>query len=185
MNSRSAISSDQKEQVIYLRELGLTSAAIAEQSGLSLRSIQRICKASRVVKGALSEEVLEGGRRRLRELTLSEESVKNAVVGHLLDEFAQVKLLREKASAVFEGFNPRNDKERAVFMRSAVAYSTLLKNTSDIMRRATDLDRQREDSMAEVLPEFVVKIMSPDDVAEIRAAQAEEARNLGCEAVDD
>jgi hypothetical protein len=170
---------DEMSQVINLRALGLSSNAISDQVGLSVRTVQRICKTKGVTKGELSDEILAEGRERLREHALSDERVKDAIAAHLLDEMAQVKALREKCSEVFDSFNPNHDRDRAVFMRSAVAYSTMLKNTSDIMRRATDLDRFREESMVENMPELVVAVMDEVAVREERARQREQARELG------
>lgn len=179
MTRTKAATMDEKAQVVNLRELGLSSSAIAEQTGLSVRTVQRISKANGVTKGGLSETVLAEGRRRLRESVLSDENAKDAVVTHLLDDIAQVKRLREKSAEVLEGFNPKNDRDRAVYMRAAAAHSTVLKNTSEIMQKATDLERFRAESTTEQLPELVIRVMDEEDVARERARQREQAKELG------
>lgn len=178
MGRTKAATVDEKAQVIYLRALGLSSSVISERVGLSIRTVQRICQTEGVVKGELSEEILKEGRERLREHALNDEYVKDHIVTHLVDEMAQVRALREKSAAVLEEFNPKNNRERALFMRSAVAHSTILRNTSDIMRRAVDLDRFRGESVSEQLPELVFREMTEQEVELIRSQQRKEAAQL-------
>ena len=185
MRRTKAATMDEKAQVINLRALGLSSSAIAEQTNLSVRTVQRINKSMGVAKGELGDEILAEGRERLRMHALGDERVKDAMALHLLDEMAQVKALREKSAAILEGFNPKNDIERANYMRSAVAYSTMLKNTSDIACKAYNLDKHREDSMTEELPHLVFREMTEEEVVIMRRQQEREARELGYLSGDD
>lgn len=185
MRRTKAVTMDEKAQVINLRALGLSSSAIAEQTNLSVRTVQRINKSMGVAKGELGDEILAEGRERLRTNALGDERIKDAIALHLLDEMAQVKALREKSAAILEGFNPKNDIERANYMRSAVAYSTMLKNTSDIACKVYNLDKHREDSMTEELPHLVFREMTEEEVRMIRLQQEKDARELGCLSDDD
>ena len=57
MSRTSSATLAEKVEVINLRALGLSSSVIAEQVGISVRTVQRICKSRGVVKGELSDEV--------------------------------------------------------------------------------------------------------------------------------
>lgn len=179
MGRRQPATAEQKAQIVLLRELGLSASAIAEQIGLSVRTVQRVYKSNGVLKGEFGDELLAEARSRLRDRVLGDERVQDAVVTHLLDDMACVRKVRDKAAAILEDFTPESEKDRAVFMRCAAAYSTMLKNTSDIMRRVVDLDRFREVATTESLPELVVRSLTEEEVEQIRREQVAEAKKLG------
>lgn len=61
-------------------------------------------------------------------------------------------------------------KDAVLVCRAAAAYSSALKNTSDMLRHSLRLDRLDESDEAE-LPVLVVKGLTEDDIAQIRASQ--------------
>jgi hypothetical protein len=73
-------------------------------------------------------------------------------------------------------------KDAVLVYRAAAAYSTALKNTSDMLRHSLRIDRL-DDTDDEELPTLVVKVLTDDDVARIRESQRAGTDNL--DVIDD
>jgi hypothetical protein len=58
-------------------------------------------------------------------------------------------------------------------MRAAAAYSTAIKNTSDMMRHTLRIEQTIEDSDKE-LPELVIKELTQGEIEDMRKDQVEE-----------
>lgn len=69
-------------------------------------------------------------------------------------------------------------RDSVLVMRAAAAYSTALKNTSDMLRHTLRTDRI-ENTDADELPELVIKELTADQVVKIRESQkqADEPRS--------
>jgi hypothetical protein len=171
MRKSSSISLDKKQKALMLRSLGLSARATSDYLDISVRSVQRLWCGSGIPKGELGGELIAKCREELFSEVLGEVGLKNAIVAFLIDEAAHTRHLRDKMAKVFDEFDPKTDGERAVFMRASAAYSTALKNTSDITRKALDVETFRESSNIEALPELVVKMMTEEDELRLREGQ--------------
>jgi hypothetical protein len=75
-----------------------------------------------------------------------------------------------------------NLTDAALVMRAAAAYSTVIKNTSDIVRQSLRLDRFHDD-LGEEMPELVVSELTQEDIAEMRAGHQLQDEQDGREVV--
>ena len=64
-------------------------------------------------------------------------------------------------------------KEAVLVMRAAAAYSTAIKNTSDMMRHTLRIEKSIDDTEKD-LPELVIKELTQEEIRELRKAGAEE-----------
>ena len=58
-------------------------------------------------------------------------------------------------------------------MRAAAAYSTAIKNTSDMLRHSLRIEKSIDDTDKE-LPELIIKELTQDEIEELRKDQRED-----------
>ena len=63
-------------------------------------------------------------------------------------------------------------KDAALVMRAAAAYSTAIKNTSDVLRQTLRIDRAVEDTGTE-LPELIVRELTHEEIKKMREEMPE------------
>jgi AraC-like DNA-binding protein len=158
-------------EAIALREAGFTALAISQRLGISVRSLQRHFAATKSVKGAIKADLLEQARADLLARVSSESSIKEEAARLIADDLAHSQHLRQIMLAATEVMVAGNLSDAVQVMRAAAAYSTVLKNTSDIIRHSLRADRFN-DAVSSELPELVVREMTADEVAELRNVAA-------------
>ncbi|MGZ8288201.1 MAG: hypothetical protein ACXW2U_07225 [Telluria sp.] len=151
---------------LALREAGYTVLAISQRLGISVRSLQRHFAASGTRKGALKADVLQRAKDDLMARITCDQAIKVEAARLVADDLAHSLHLREVILAASEQMKATNLEEAALVMRAAAAYSTTIKNTSDIIRHSLRL-KDLADDMDE-LPELVVTELSQDEIAELR-----------------
>jgi uncharacterized membrane-anchored protein len=151
---------------LALREAGFTALAISQRLNISIRTLQRHFAAAGTRKGAAKAEVLQRAKSELMARITSDETIKEEAARLVADDLAHSLHLREVILAASEQMKARNLEEAALVMRAAAAYSTAIKNTSDIIRRSLRL-KDLADDMDE-LPELVVTELSQIEIAELR-----------------
>ena len=141
-------------EALALREAGYTALAISQRLGISVRSLQRHFAASGTRKGALKADVLQRAKDDLMARITCDLTIKEEAARLVADDLAHSLHLREVILAASEQMKATNLEEAALVMRAAAAYSTAIKNTSDIIRRSLRLE-ERIDAIDD-LPELIV-----------------------------
>ncbi|UXZ95869.1 helix-turn-helix domain-containing protein [Pseudomonas phytophila] len=167
---------DQETQAVVLREAGWTVSAIADRLAISVSTVQRLLKKHHVVAGAGTQALIEKAREELLTAAFSLEAVQQTAASLVADELALVRQIRQKIASSVENLDPTNP----IAFRGLAAASTALKLTQDVTRRALPIDKLGQAMEIEELPELRIRIMTEDDVAEMRMQQRiEEAERDG------
>ncbi len=167
---------DQETQAVVLREAGWTVSAIADRLAISVSTVQRLLKKHHVVAGAGTQALIEKAREELLTAAFSLEAVQQTAASLVADELALVRQIRQKIASSVESLDPTNP----IAFRGLAAASTALKLTQDVTRRALPVDKLGQAMEIEELPELRIRIMTEDDVAEMRMQQRiEEAERNG------
>jgi AraC-like DNA-binding protein len=153
-------------EALALREAGFTALAISQRLGISIRTLQRHFAAAGTRKGAAKAEVLRRAKDDLMARITCDMTIKEEAARLVADDLAHSLHLREVILAASEQMKATNLEEAALVMRAAAAYSTTIKNTSDIIRHSLRL-KDLADDMDE-LPELVVSELSQEEIAELR-----------------
>jgi lambda repressor-like predicted transcriptional regulator len=151
-----------------LREAGFTLTAIAERVDVSVSSLQRLFKRRSTAKGIVSAEAVDSARQNLLSSLTSNERIKEEVARIISDDMAHSRMIREKAAVAMEAMNPSDTAEAALAMRALVAYSTLIKNTSDTLRNDLRMSGASIESMADDLPDLVIREMTKEDIEAVK-----------------
>jgi len=155
-----------------LRAAGFTLTAISERIGVSVSSLQRAFKRHSVKRASLSAEAVKRATDDLLGHVTSSDRIKEEAARIVADDLAHSRLIREKAATTLEALGASDTAEAALAMRALAAYSTVLKNTTDTLRRSMRLDRDGLYEDLEELPELPIIEMSADEVAEVRRKAA-------------
>jgi predicted transcriptional regulator len=159
-------------EALALREAGYTTLAISQRLGMSVRTLQRHFAAAGARKGALKAEVLQRAKDELMARITSDEAIKEEAARLVADDLAHSIHLREVILAASEQMKATSLRDAVQVMRAAAAYSTAIKNTSDIIRRSLRLE-ERDDASDE-LPELVVSELTNAEIEQMRGAQSGE-----------
>jgi AraC-like DNA-binding protein len=153
-------------EALALREAGYTALAISQRLGISVRSLQRHFAASGTRKGAIKADVLQRAKDDLIARITCDQTIKQEAARLVADDLAHSMHLRELILAASEQMKAASLADAVQVMRAAAAYSTTIKNTSDIIRHSLRL-KDLADDMDE-LPELVVTELSQEEIAELR-----------------
>jgi AraC-like DNA-binding protein len=165
-----------------MRAAGYTALAISQRLGISTRTLQRHFAANGTRKGTVKAALYDRAVADLLTSITNEDSLKQEAARLLADDLAHARHLRELMHAASMVMTATNLTDAALVMRAASAYSTAIKNTSDIVRGGLRLDRFRDD-LGEEMPELVVSELTQDDIAEMRAAHRFQDEQDGREAI--
>jgi AraC-like DNA-binding protein len=174
--SKSHASPEEIAEALALREAGFTVLAISQRLGISVRTLQRHFAAAGSRKGAAKAEVLQRAKDELMARITSDEAIKEEAARLVADDLAHSIHLREVILAASEQMKATSLRDAVQVMRAAAAYSTTIKNTSDIIRRSLRIE-DRGDA-ADELPELVVSELSQAEMAELREEQSSEGPAL-------
>jgi hypothetical protein len=170
----SKTSPDVEAQVVILREAGHTVPAIAAQLGLSLSTTKRICKRRGAVAGAATDALIDQARQQMLDTAFELETVQQQAAALVVEDLSCASLIRQKMLEQLEQIEP-GTSEPFTAMRAITAAATTLDLTQKVSRRALPLDKLDEASRVEELSELRIRIMTDDDVREIREQQRREA----------
>lgn len=168
---------DQISQALALREAGYTTLSISQKLGMSVRSLQRHFAEHGTKKGAIKEEVLATARADLLKRVTSDEAIKEEAARLINDDLAHAQHLRDLMINATEYLQATSLKEAVLVMRAAAAYSTAIKNTSDMMRHTLRIEKTIDDTEKD-LPELVIKELTSDEIEELRRKGVEEEEAL-------
>lgn len=164
--SKTHASPEDIAEALALREAGFTALAISQRLGISIRTLQRHFAAAGTRKGAAKDEVLRRAKDDLMARITCDQTIKEEAARLVADDLAHSLHLREVILAASEQMKASNLEEAALVMRAAAAYSTTIKNTSDIIRQSLRLKDLADD--LDELPELVVTELSQGEIAELR-----------------
>lgn len=165
---------DVEAQAVILREAGYSCPAIAEKLDLSLSTTKRILKRRSAVAGAATESLVEQARQGMLNTAFDLDAVQQHAAALVLDDLALSRMIRGGIVEVVEALDPSTSTPYQM-MRTLVAAATALDLTQKVARRALPLDRLAEATHVEELSELRIRIMTDDDVREIREQQRREA----------
>lgn len=160
-------------QALALREAGYTALSISQRLGISVRSLQRHFADHGTKKGSIKKEVLDNARADLLKRVTSDEAIKEEAARLINDDLAHAQHLRELMINATEHLQATSLKEAVLVMRAAAAYSTAIKNTSDMMRHTLRIEKSIDDTEKD-LPELVIKELTSDEIEAMRKAGREE-----------
>lgn len=169
-------------EAVTLRAAGFTVAAIAQRTGVSVRTLNRAFQRHGTKKGELKDDLVESARRSLLDGFNSDERIKAEAARIVADDLAHARLLRERMAEAAEHLAASDLRGAALLMRAAAAYSTALKNTSDMLRRTLRIDRVVERVESEDLPTLTVREITDELAAARHAASLEYDQDSSCEA---
>lgn len=158
---------------LALREAGYTALSISQRLGISVRSLQRHFADHGTKKGSIKKEVLDNARADLLKRVTSDEAIKEEAARLINDDLAHAQHLRELMVNATEHLQATSLKEAVLVMRAAAAYSTAIKNTSDMMRHTLRIEKSIDDTDKE-LPELVIKELTNEEIVELRKVGVEE-----------
>lgn len=153
-------------ETLALREAGFTALAISQRTGISIRTLQRHFAAAGARKGAAKAEVLQRAKDELMARITSDQAIKEEAARLVADDLAHSLHLREVILAASAMMKATNLEEAALVMRAAAAYSTTIKNTSDIIRHSLRLKDLADD--VDELPELVVSELTQEEIEDLR-----------------
>lgn len=160
-------------EALALREAGYTALSISQRLGISVRSLQRHFAAHGVKKGSIKEEVLATARADLLKRVTSDQAIKEEAARIINDDLAHAQHLRELMVDATEHLHASSLKEAVLVMRAAAAYSTAIKNTSDMLRHSLRMEKSIEDADKQ-LPELVIKELTSAEVEEMQKVGVDE-----------
>lgn len=166
-----ATAPDQLAKALAMREAGFTVLAIAQRLGMSERTLHRQFTAHGAKKGKVDPAMVEAARLDLLEGVTSDEAVRREAARLVSDDLAHTAHLRDLLAAAAEKMTAATLADAVLVMRAAAAYSTALKNTSDMLRHSLRADKVERGS--DELPTLVVRSLSAEEIAAMRAAQTD------------
>lgn len=169
-----AIAPDVQAQVVALREAGYSLASIATRLGIGISSVQRIIKKRGAVAGAATAEMIARARDEMIAAAYGLESVRQIAASLVHDDLDLAQRIRQKAVEILDAIDVTRDSATQD-ARALAAVSTALRLTQDVQRRTLPLDKLERADSVEELPEIHIRIMTDDDVKELREQQRKEA----------
>lgn len=160
-------------EALALREAGYTALSISQRLGISVRSLQRHFADHGTKKGSIKKEVLDNARADLLKRVTSDEAIKEEAARLINDDLAHAQHLRELMINATEHLQATSLKEAVLVMRAAAAYSTAIKNTSDMMRHTLRIEKSIDDTEKD-LPELLIKELTSDEIEAMMKAGREE-----------
>jgi AraC-like DNA-binding protein len=153
-------------EALALREAGYTALAISQRLRISVRSLQRHFAAIGTRKGALRADVLQRAKDDLMARITCDQTIKEEAARLVADDLAHSMHLRELILATSEKMTAASLADAVQVMRAAAAYSTTIKNTSDIIRQSLRLKDLADD--LDELPELIMTELSQEEIAALR-----------------
>lgn len=158
-------------EAVTLRAAGHTIASISDRTGISVRTLSRIFERHTAKKGEINAELVEAAKRDLIETVTSNDRIKEETARLVADDLAHARLLRRRMADATDMLVATDLEEAALLMRAAAAYSTALKNTSELFRHTIRIERVLDAEEVENLPELIVVQISDEDAIKMQEAQ--------------
>ena len=137
-----------------------------------MRTVNRIFELHSTKKGAVKDDLLAQAKDELVNAITSNEKIKEEAARIVADDLAHARLLRQRMAEASDHLTATNLYEAALLMRAAAAYSTAIKNTSDMLRHSLRTDQALDAQDAEDLPELIVREISDAEARQIQQDNA-------------
>lgn len=170
---RKTAAPDEIGQALAMREAGYTVLSISQRLGISVRSLQRHFSGYGAKRGTIKQELIEAARSDLLKRVTSDDAIREEAAKLINDDLAHARHLRAVMLEASEQLQAASLKDAVLVMRAAAAYSTAIKNTSDVLRQTLRLDRAIDEA-DEGLPDLVICELTSEEVAKLRDAQTGE-----------
>lgn len=155
-------------EMLTLREAGYSVLHISQQLGFSHRTVSRYIADNQVKKGKLKADVIQAARDELAKVITSDPTIRDEAARLIVDDLAQTRHIRDIMIEASEHLIATDLKGAVLVMRAAAAYSTAIKNTSDILRNQLGLDKAKDE--LEDLPELTIKVITDSQAVEMHQA---------------
>lgn len=162
---RKEVTPKEVTEILVLREAGYTALAIANNLGISLRTVQRHLSEHGAKKGALKKEVIEKAKAELFDSVTTNDAIRHEAAKLIIDDIAHARHIREVILGATEHLKATSLTDAALVMRALAAASTALKNTSDMLRHSIGMDKIADD--AGVIPDLNVTELTNEQIEEI------------------
>ena len=163
-------------QIIAMRSAGYIYSSIANTCGVSESSIKRVCKKHGVTKGDMQHALAKVVQERMIEQVTQSEHLNVLAASLINDTVSLVEEQRALLQQTSKLLVPTNHKEAAVTMRALAQHATALKQGNDAIRSALAI--LPPEAIQEELPDFVIRFMDEQAVAEERKRQEEAAKEI-------
>ncbi|MCK0510245.1 hypothetical protein [Aromatoleum buckelii] len=166
--ARKSLSLEQIADALALREAGYTVLAISQRLGIPTRTLERHFAKHGAQKGVLKKEAIEAARAEILQHIMADDTIRAEAAKMIADDLAHARHVRTIILNAAEQLKAASLQEAALVMRAAAAYSTAIKNTSDMVRHSLRPDRGGVESRA--LPELVIEEITAAELERIRKA---------------
>ena len=128
------------DQAILLREAGWTIANITEKTGISVSTLCRTYSKLDIIKGATTKDTLQSAKQALLEQSGLVGDLKHLIASQVNDDLSLARQLRTGVTMAIAELMNDTTTSTSLKCRSYAAIATTLKLTSDLMRRALQID---------------------------------------------
>lgn len=164
------------KRAIVLRESGYTLASIVEKTGLSGSTLYREFKRLDVARGSISKDTLKSAKQKLLEDSGLIGDLKNAIASQINDDLILAKSIRDGLTLAIEELINDSSTPASLKARSYAALSTSLKSTSDLMRRALQID---DGTMTtQEIPTLTITKMTPEEIEAVQSLNRDDDDEL-------
>lgn len=173
------ISPKTRAEIIALLETGFSKSATARQTGVSLSSVKRIAKDSKVKLGKKHPELVEAAEEALYS-ALSSDFVKKQIASLVIDDLSLAASLRDNLATLtteVEEMEVNGWKDAVAKTRTLAGIATASKLNSDNLRQVLSLAAPNVE--VEEIPELIMTDMTQEEVETIREQQAQDAIKMG------
>lgn len=166
-----ALTPVQVAEAVTLREAGYTLAAISQRLGVGVSTLHRVFARHRAKKGSVQGQLVAAARKELLGHVSSDARIQHEAARLIADDLAHAALIRDRIGIASEQLHADNLTEAVLVMRAAAAYSTALKNTSDMLRHVMRFDKAIPEHVDDALPELRILTISGDEALMMNAAR--------------
>lgn len=161
------------KKAVALRSAGFTLAAITEKTGISASTLYRHFKALDLKRGALSSLTIDQAKEQLLADGGLVGEIKHLIAAQINEDIALARSIRDGLTLAIEDLINDPSTPASLKSRAYAALATSLKVTSDVARRALQIDDMAFTSQE--LPTLTICKMTEEDIEEIKARREEEA----------
>lgn len=149
------------DQAILLREAGWTIASITEKTGLSPSTLYRAFTKLDISRGSITKDTLKCARQELLKLSGLVGDLKQLIASQVKDDLSLSTYLRSGVAMALADLISDVTTPASMKCRAYASLATTLKLSSDIMRRALQIDDTRL-SVTEIPTLTIVKMTQAD-----------------------
>jgi hypothetical protein len=154
------------DQAVILREAGWTLASITEKTGLSGSTLYRAFSKLDVIRGTTTKDTLDSAKQALLEQSGLVGDLKHLIASQINDDLSLSTQIRAGITIAINDLINDVTTPASLKARSYSAMATTLKLTSDIMRRALQIDDATL-SVSEIPTLKIIK-MTDKDIEDVR-----------------